>query len=761
MSETKRPFPELPTPETLAALFGAEPPRKRQLIPRTEVPSNPNAVHAVPHNIYPIVQAPYSSSDFFSDLTVQEDDKRVVEQREGILRRFPPPIAPLMSLQQQEEGGIMIPFIFPPPPIVSEEKDVVLGRLKETLAEKQREADAENAPVAHERRHTRSRTSRAASLLTTVAQEEPEEPPAKSPLLDNGVYVQLPPLPFPPANYMPYPLRADDAGFTPAELFGDLIRALEALPRIDMVVASAAGSLHDMRAQAGQEGFTIKNHERLKAAKELLQELEEQYRDSRDNSSDSGSDNDEYLSYVAGIDVSNLFDYYDRMKQNSGRVYVEVSRLPAAYVRVKPRESALKHSVENYEHEEDTETDLESDDVDAIMEKALELEEETSQEWTSSHSLLDFQPLRALELLLQPAKDVTNANRNNKERRRVDLCKSVEELELFERKHRYEVYQSTKLELLERLSNLKASKVFFEDEKCDIRDDDLLQAQITLQTKRDDELLRLKMHQNYELLRALADFYRDLNKVYRSFGALMKNKLQKLRNFFEFQQESFSGFSENSQDDVFDISHRDSARLYAGVSNTDFVAEIKEQFLRSSSELNSVQGVKAEKEPETPPSSGDTQVVIHDFMPLITSEEFGLITGNLPSKLKGPKEHGTKVSANLKHKIFQSLLYDQTLGSDSNEANMSFGGANGNGSDSNLASLPIKRRPGRRAAAAPPVSSMPLAKSLYEKPGKEHSEANLLARIMKQFVGPLLANAEELTGDFEMMGVETRWPVTR
>ena len=58
---------------------------------------------------------------------------------------------------------------------------------------------------------------------------------------DNQVYVEAPPLPFPPPNYMPYPLSSEKSTLTPSEVFGVFLEANSQLPRVDMVVASAAG----------------------------------------------------------------------------------------------------------------------------------------------------------------------------------------------------------------------------------------------------------------------------------------------------------------------------------------------------------------------------------------------------------------------------------------------------------------------------------------------------------------------------------------
>ena len=56
---------------------------------------------------------------------------------------------------------------------------------------------------------------------------------------------------------MKYPLNSDKANLLPNKVFNELLEANEELPRIDMVVASAAGSLFEMRQQADKEGFNI------------------------------------------------------------------------------------------------------------------------------------------------------------------------------------------------------------------------------------------------------------------------------------------------------------------------------------------------------------------------------------------------------------------------------------------------------------------------------------------------------------------------
>lgn len=43
----------------------------------------------------------------------------------------------------------------------------------------------------------------------------------------------------------------------------------------------------------------------------------------------------------------------------------------------------------------------------------------------------------------------------------------------------------------------------------------------------------------------------------------------------------------------------------------------------------------------------------------------------------------------------------------------------------------------------------------------KYSEATLLAKIMKQFSGPKMAKPDELNHDLELMGIKTKWPITK
>ena len=159
-------------------------------------------LNLAPKTMLPIVQPPLKVADFFTDLAPETDEKSVSEQIQAIVKLFPPPPLP-NYITQKYSNGIMVPFIYPPPPRFTDQSG----------SEK---------------------------------------------------FVLLPPLPFPPPNYMPYPLVSDDASLTPDEVFTALLEALKILPRIDMVLASAAGSLLDMRSQADQEGFTISGFEETK-----------------------------------------------------------------------------------------------------------------------------------------------------------------------------------------------------------------------------------------------------------------------------------------------------------------------------------------------------------------------------------------------------------------------------------------------------------------------------------------------------------------
>lgn len=250
------------------------------LLPPNAAINNP-ILNSVPQNIIPIVHLPAIVSDFFSDITTDLTNEKLSNQINGILGKFPPPIPPenpttttttTTSNPQQtntsedftlERGGMMVPFIYPPPPIINpNELPYSLASFKEKLDnlyyEQQQQLQQSQIKPSRGRPQGKKKLKTPDSSMTI-----------KSPLSDitynntndNQVYVEAPPLPFPPPNYMPYPLSSEKSTLTPSEVFGVFLEANSQLPRVDMVVASAAGSLFDMKSLAYKEGFNILDYE--------------------------------------------------------------------------------------------------------------------------------------------------------------------------------------------------------------------------------------------------------------------------------------------------------------------------------------------------------------------------------------------------------------------------------------------------------------------------------------------------------------------
>lgn len=86
-----------------------------------------------------------------------------------------------------------------------------------------------------------------------------------------------------------------------------------------------------------------------------------------------------------------------------------------------------------------------------------------------------------------------------KERRRKTLRTHLENMEEFEQRNRDDIYRAKKYKLLQRIDNLRTSKVRFR--KSVIRDDELQQIQRQLEIERDYELVKLKLFEQYELLK--------------------------------------------------------------------------------------------------------------------------------------------------------------------------------------------------------------------------------------------------------------------
>ena len=90
---------------------------------------------------------------------------------------------------------------------------------------------------------------------------------------------------------------------------------------------------------------------------------------------------------------------------------------------------------------------------------------------------------------------------------------------------------------MKRIDDLKNSKIEFN--KNLIYDQELKNINEELENQRDVELIQLKILENYELLKNSLNFYNNSNKIYKIINLVLINKLEKLRNFFEFQKRCF------------------------------------------------------------------------------------------------------------------------------------------------------------------------------------------------------------------------------
>lgn len=634
-------------------------------------------LHSVPPSILPIIYPPLKTQDFFTDVTTDVTDPNISKQIKGILQNFPPPIPPYLSNEMAPpQGGMMIPFIYPPPPVITNEIPVV-GPIK---------ADA-GMPI--------------------------------SPTTDEK-YVEMPPLPFPPPNYMPYPLISDQSSLTPNEVFASFLDALQKLPRIDMVLASAAGSLFDLRIQADEEGFTYEQYEIMKSKKlEALKKkkklgISSKESESEDEEFDS-DDLEDYMEYASNVDVTDAFDSYAKLV-NYSKTFELHDSYPPEYLKITPNVSDIKSKRKKH-------VKTEKMDDEYVLDPLTQFTE--------------MQSLNSNKIMSHSNKDISSANGINKEKRRKELEMSVDELSEFKSNHKHDIYITKKKKLLERLQNLKDSKIQFLGSDDHLKDEELFNYKKLLEERRDEELVRLKINFNYQYLKNLLIFYQESNKVYKNVNALVLNKLMKLKNFFEFQKNIFEDAIKNgdSKDGIFDVKSKESTKLFNGISERDFNTEIKQI-------MNSTR-----RENEKTRQSGNNAPVVHDYMPLISANEFNIITGDLPSKSKQSKDSSksatSKAFDNIKHHIFQSSLYDPiTSGSDTNNASESTTGT------------PSKRR-GRRGGNNPGDKLIDDS----DKSSSKYTESLLLAKIMKHFTGPQGANPDELTNDLEIMGVKTRWPI--
>lgn len=681
-----------PSPEELARVFKRHKTEQKQ--PLVTDSSDPHPVahhsssldphldapvrHLVPRIFDPIVHHPYKPLDFFSDLPEEEDPKRA-HQIASIAQNFPPPCpAPYKDESEYADSGILVPFIYPPIPVLRPDYYLL------------------DPPSQHNN-------------------NLPKDTPEQLGLPHGPVYPLMYPLPFPPPNYMPYPLVAEKAPLTPEQVFSDWINALENLPRVDMVVASAAGSIFDLRSHAESCGLTVTQLDSW--VKENRPESDPEADDvvSEDEISDLESGFKDYIAYANQIDKTSA---YDKFATDPHNVVVVNSDTRDSYTAIAATRSSVKD----------------------ISEHPRPV---SSAEWSPEDIPLVHQISKPQVLFSSPAKDVTSASGSNKDKRREELLLVYGELESFACKSREDIYALRKLELLKRLRRLHESKIFFDDDKTETEDSELQEFILRRQAQRNEELVRLKQYHSYEKLKAALAFYQMSNRTYKGLNTLLTNKLEKLKHFFEYQQKMFDdALQPGYHGDLMNVRSKDSSKLYEGFVDHDFSNDIKQVFRIATA--NNEAGFDPAHNIDFDAKgfskifpSREHSANVHDMMPLITEAEFRMITGNAPTKTS-QKDTLTKNKSVARHQIFLSTLYERgaTSGSDTNA--------------SDSGSSTVKRRPGRRAAPKP---------ALGEDPSRERGEAALVAKIMKQFVGPAAASANELTEDLQQMNLQTRWPV--
>lgn len=634
-------------------------------------------LHCVPPDMIPIVHLSLKASDFFTDLTTDLSSPELMRQLDGILRKFPPPVPPhIPDDSSSQGGGIMVPFIYPPPPAIRLQGDIS--------------------------------SSFGSGLQDSRGREENRA----------TNFVQIPPLPFPPPNYMPYPLISDKSSLLPEDVFKDLLEALENLPRIDMVLASAAGTLFDLKNQAEQEGFTVTKDEDIRRDK-LFHSKRDSRRSSEEgleyleNSADEYENSfNSYCEYAAGVDISEEFDPYESQSQSRMSDYRKV---PEHVVKFNSRLSDVKN--EDKFRREDSHNTIEHDEALADV------------------NIGGFHVANTKEILLGASKDVSSVNGSNKARRREEVKRSLQELENYEDSHRREIYLSRRNELLTKLKNLRNSKLGYLAQDENILDEDLLNYKHKLEERRDERLTKLKLDYKYNSIKSALNFYEESNWAFKRANTLMLNKLMKLKNFFEYQKKLFDNMAQNPnsyKEGIFDIKSKESSKLFSGISDRYFSHDIKNIIRSGLSEVS-----RGQERSHLSQHSHLQVPLVHDFMPLYSEEEFNVITGDVPGKFKLNK--GSKTYDNVKHQIFQNPLYDPiTSGSDTGTATDNSSGT-------------LKRR-GRRSVTNDKLIGE------QERTDPKLSEGLLLAKIVKHYSGPKNVTQQELANDFELMGLKSKWP---
>lgn len=649
--ELKRPI-DLPSPDVVTKIF------KKPRLDST----NP-LIHSVPPNIIPIINTPNTIEDFFTDLNNVKNIDMVNQQIKLIIEKFPPPVPPInttsISNTPTTNQGIMVPFIYPPPPIID------LNKLPYSL-------------------NNYNKNKKRTQLK----------------------YVSVPPLPFPPKNFMPYPLNSDYSSLTPETVFDVFLQANDHLPKSDMLVASAAGSLTDIKIRANEEAFNFQNYLNYKSRNQDIEII------------DSG---DDYFHYLQNIDLSDYYDGFDKS--------IPSPKFSNEFIKVNPQPSTLRSKKKCKKRKK-----LIYDDYDVYSDEGYD-EYEIELPFNSGQILNNFE-------------DLVSENGTHREKRRLELKSSLHKLESFEYDNRDRIYQLKRNQLLTRLKNLQSSKINFSNSI--INDEELARYDRQIQLTRDEELLRLKLEMNYELLKSSLIFYQDSNRIYKHLNSLIINKLEKLKVFFEYQRKLFTEIISSPSSDYLDIKHKDAVKLYAGLSDHNFNEEIK-NILQQSIDDNLNEDLKLSNPfhiQQDLIKSTKSILSVNDFMPLVTPAEFNIITGDLPTNKPKSLSSNSKKPISIKHHIFKNPLYDRaTSGSDSNV--------------SDSISTPTIKRRGRRANENSSSSFSNLPGFSNDRSDAKYTESALLAKIMKNFSGPQGVNPEEYHQDLKSMGISSIWPPLR
>lgn len=623
---------------------------------------NTPLAHCVPAKFQPIIQPPFTVSNFFCDVKISQNERQK-SQLDRSVQCCPPPTAPILANAGTPNSiGAMVPFVYPPlPPI---KRDLLMVLPDDII---------------------------------------------QIPRIGEHMFPVIPPLPFPPTGYMPYPLIADNAPLTPSEIFSLWLVALSYAPRVDMVLASAAGSIFDIRAQAQRDGLTVQRLDRLT---KLHTKDNDDYSEISAVSSDSDGPSDdaleEYMEFAEGVDTTDEFDH-NHIPTRENVVPVE-SRTRIFYQQVAPVMSVRGNT------------------VNATLRPPIEY---------SSRNLTDAPDFKA------PPRIVPHSSNSSQDSKRKSKLQSYEEeIERVAHENLEDIYNTRKRQLLKKLELLQSSKIFFGDTEKNIQDPDLRLYMEKRLVQKDSELLQLKVQHTYDKLKVLMSFYQTSHRLYKTMNAVLVNKLKKLRNFLEFQQqvlEEASSERHAGEGDITNIKGRESAKLYSNFVEQDYSAEIKEVFRCS---MLREEGEEVRNDTNLDPSEylkvyndREHEAIVDDYMPMVTENEFKLITGEAPSKTGVSKDVANKTKI-ARHMIFQNPLYDYGT----------------SGSDTNLSEnpMPVKRRPGRRAAPKPAYG---------EEGAKLLNDAALVAKIMKLFVGPAGANIDELTSDLGLIGIKTKWPL--